>query len=78
MPARNNTDSARMTIRPGTMNAAPPASAPSLPRTRQAQKIASSVEAGPGSRLQTAIASSNSVASSQRRSSTHSLRSSAI
>src|SRR6185437_6520286 len=76
--ARNKADSARMTIRPGTMNAAPPASAPSLPRTRHAHKIANSVEAGPGSRLQTAIASSNSAASSHRRSSTHSLRSSAI
>ena len=42
------------------MNASPPTSAPARPRTRQAQKIASWVEAGPGSRLQAAIASSNS------------------
>ena len=67
-----------MTISPGTMNAAPPTSAPSRPRTRHAQKMASSVEAGPGSRLQAAIASSNSVESSQPRWSTHSLRSSAM
>ena len=49
---------------PGTMKARPPASAPGRPRTRQAQKMASSVEAGPGSRLQAAMASSNSRASS--------------
>ena len=78
VPARNSTDRARITTRPGTMNAAPPASAPGRPRTRQAQKIASWVEAGPGSRLQAAIASSNSRASSHRLSSTHSLRSSAM
>ena len=58
--ARNSADRARMTIRPGTMNAAPPISAPSRPRSRQAQKMASWVEAGPGSRLQAAMASSNS------------------
>ena len=63
---------------PGTMNARPPTSAPSRPRTRHAQKIASSVDAGPGSRLQAAIASSNSAASSQPRPSTHSRRSSAM
>ena len=51
------------------MNAAPPTSAPARPRTRQAQKIASWVEAGPGSRLQAATASSNSCASSHLRSS---------
>ena len=67
-----------MTISPGTMNAAPPTRAPSRPRSRQAQKIASCVEAGPGSTLQTAIASSNSRASSQPRRSTHSCRSSLI
>jgi hypothetical protein len=58
------------------MKAAPPARAPARPRSRQAQKMASSVEAGPGIRLQTAIASSNSRASSQPRRSTHSWRSS--
>jgi hypothetical protein len=61
---------------PGTMNAAPPASAPRRPRSRQAQKIASWVDAGPGSRLQAAIASSNSCASSHFLRSTHSSRSS--
>ena len=55
-----STDSARMTMSPGTMNAAPPTRAPSRPRIRQAQKIVSWVDAGPGSRLQTATASSNS------------------
>src|ERR1700678_2263852 len=69
---------ARITMRPGTMNAAPPARAPRRPRTRHAQKIASWVEAGPGSRLQALIASSNSVASSHCSRSTHSLRSSAM
>ena len=73
--ARNSPARARMTIRPGTMNARPPTSAPSRPRTRQAQKIASWVEAGPGSRLQAATASSNSTAVSQRRRCTHSSRS---
>ena len=58
------------------MNAGPPTSAPGRPRTRQAQKIASWVEAGPGSRLQAAIASSNSRASSHFFRSTHSSRSS--
>ena len=58
------------------MNAAPPISAPARPRSRQAQKMASWVEAGPGIRLQTAMASSNSRASSQPLRSTHSWRSS--
>ena len=58
------------------MNPAPPASAPARPRSRQAQKMASWVEAGPGIRLQTAIASSNSVSSSQPLRSTHNCRSS--
>ena len=74
--ATKSTDSARMTIRPGRMNPAPPTSAPARPRSRQAQKMASWVEAGPGIRLQTAIASSNSRASSQPLRSTHSWRSS--
>ena len=64
-PVRNSTDKARITTSPGTMNAAPPTSAPGRPRIRQAQKIASWVDAGPGSRLQAAIASSNSCASTQ-------------
>ena len=51
VPARKSTDRARITTRPGTMNAAPPASAPGRPRTRQAQKIASWVEAGPGQQV---------------------------
>ncbi len=67
-----------MMISPGRMKASPPATAPARPRTRHAQKIASSVDAGPGSRLQAAIASSNSAASSQPRLSTHSRRSSAM
>ena len=67
-----------MQTRPGTMKARPPASAPSWPRTRQAQKMASSVEAGPGSRLQAPMASSNSCASSHCLRSTHSWRSSAM
>ena len=37
-----------MTIRPGMMNAAPPIRAPARLRSRQAQKMASWVEAGPG------------------------------
>jgi hypothetical protein len=41
VPSRNSTDRARITIRPGTINAMPPAKAPRRPRTRQAQKIAS-------------------------------------
>ena len=40
-PWRNSAASARMRIRPGMMNAAPPSNAPGRPRTRQAQKIAS-------------------------------------
>jgi hypothetical protein len=78
VPARNSAARTRMRISPGTMKASPPTTAPSLPRTRHAQKIASSVDAGPGSRLHAAIASSNSAASSHSRWSTHSLRSSAM
>jgi hypothetical protein len=73
---RNKAARARMTISPGTMNAAPPIAAPARPRSRHAQKIASWVEAGPGSRLHAAMASSNSGASSHWRRSTHSSRSS--
>ena len=54
-------DSARITISPGTMNAEPADHRAGGGRaTRQAQKIASWVDAGPGSRLQAAMASSNS------------------
>ena len=60
------------------MNANPPTSAPAFPPNRHAQKTASCVEAGPGSRLVAAIASSNSSPSSQRRRSTQSSRSSAM
>ena len=64
--------------KPGMMNAAPPSSAPGRPRTRQAQKIASCVEAGPGSRLQAAIASSNSTEVSHCLRPTHRSRSNLI
>ena len=67
-----------MMIRPGTMKHSPPISAPTVPRSRQAQKMASWVEAGPGIRLQAATPSSNSLAGSQPRSSTQSWRSSAM
>ena len=77
-PARNRADRTKMMISPGTMKARPPTTAPSRPRTRHAQKIASSVDAGPGRRLQAAIASSNSAASSQPSRSTHSRRKRAI
>jgi hypothetical protein len=73
---RNSAASARMTIKPGTMNAVPPTTAPRRPRTRQAQKIDSWVDAGPGSRLHAAIASSNSTAAIHRLRSTQSSRSS--
>src|SRR5918994_2398432 len=48
---RNTTASARIAASPGRMNARPPTTAPIGPATRQAQKIASWVEAGPGSKL---------------------------
>ena len=51
----------------------PPTSAPRAPRNRQAQKMASWVEAGPGSRLVAAMPCSNSSAVSHCRSVTHSL-----
>jgi hypothetical protein len=53
-----------------------PSSAPGTPRSRHAQKIASWVEAGPGSRLVAAMPSSNSSAVSHPSSVTHSRRSS--
>jgi hypothetical protein len=65
-------------IKPGTMNAAPPSRAPRRPRTRQAQRIASWVEAGPGSRLQAATASSNSTGVNHFLRSTHRSRNNLI
>src|SRR5258708_7171414 len=76
--ARNRAARARMRIRPGTMKHTPPTMAPSGPRSRQAHKMASWVEAGPGSRLVAAIPSSKSASVSHRRSCTHSLRSNAM
>src|SRR5580693_9615325 len=76
--ARKTADNARMTISPGTMKHAPPTSAPRGPRSRHAQKIASWVEAGPGSMLVAATPSSNSRAEIQSRRSTHSTLSSAM
>ena len=73
-PERKSAASARIRSSPGTMKQAPPTSAPMRPRSRQAQKIASWVDAGPGRRLQAAIASSNSRGSSQLRRSTQSWR----
>ena len=55
-----------MTIRPGTMKHRPPTTAPIGPRSRQAQRMASCVEAGPGRRLVAAMPSSNSSWLSQR------------
>ncbi len=63
-----------MTTKPGTMKQNPPVRAPAQPRSRHAQRMASCVDAGPGSRLQAAMPSSNSVADIHSRSSTHSLR----
>ena len=56
----------------------PPTIAPATPATRQAEKIASWVEAGPGSRLHAAIASSNSCAVNHCSRSTQSWRSNAM
>ena len=60
------------------MKHAPPISAPAGPRSRQAQKIAIWVEAGPGIMLVAATPSSNSDADIQPRRSTQSARSSAM
>ena len=49
--------------------------APGVPRSRQAQKIANWVDAGPGRRFVAATPSSNSLAASQWRSSTQRRRS---
>ena len=67
-----------MITSPGRMKQAPPSSAPRVPRSRHAQKIASCVDVGPGSRLVAAMPSSNSSGRSQCRSSTHIRRSSAM
>ena len=56
------------------MKPSPPTSAPGTPPIRQAQKMASCVEAGPGRRFVAAIASSNSAGLSQERRSTQSSR----
>src|SRR5205823_5691849 len=48
--------SPRIITSPGRINAAPPRTAPIGPATRHAQKIASCVDAGPGSRLHAATA----------------------
>src|ERR1022692_416009 len=77
-PARKSAASARMMISPGTMKQTPPSTAPAAPRSFQAQKIASWVEAGPGIRLAAARPSSNSRADSHRLLSTHRVRSSTI
>ena len=76
--ARKRAASPRMMTRPGTMKQTPPRIAPAGPRSRQAQKMASWVEAGPGSRLQAASPSSKSSGGSHCWSVTHSLRSSAM
>ncbi len=67
-----------MATSPGTMKHTPPTTAPRVPPSRQAQKMANWVEAGPGSRLVAAIPSSNSVGDSHWRSVTHSRRSMAM
>jgi hypothetical protein len=67
-----------MITSPGTMKQMPPIRAPRRPRSRQAQKMASWVEAGPGSRLVAEMPSSNSCALSHPRSSTQSFRNSAM
>ncbi len=76
--ARNSTDRARITIRPGTMKHSPPTIAPATPASRHAQKIASWVDAGPGSKFVAAMPSSNSSAVSQDRRCTQSWRSRAM
>ena len=49
-----------MTTSPGTMKHIPPTRPPTGPRRRQAQKMASWVDIGPGSRLAAAMPCSNS------------------
>ena len=67
-----------ISTKPGAMKAVPPISAPAIPRSRQAQKIASCVDAGPGKRLVAAMPCSKSSAEIQRRRVTHRSRSSAM
>ena len=67
-----------MIANPGTMNAAPPTTAPIGPATDHADKIASWVDAGPGNRLHAATASSNSEESSHSLRSTQRSRSNAM
>ena len=67
-----------MMASPGAMKQTPPISPPSRPRKRQAQKMASWVDAGPGRRLVAEMPSSNSGAVSQWWSSTQSWRSRAM
>ena len=67
-----------MRARPGTTKQTPARMAPNCPRRRQAMKIASCVEAGPGSRLVAATPSSNSRSVSQWRRPTARLRRRAI
>ena len=67
-----------MITKPGRMKHTPPTSAPTVPRSRHAQKIASWLDAGPGSRFVAAMPSSNSGSDNQARSRTHSARSIAM
>ena len=76
--ARNRAERTMIATTEGTMNPSPPTTAPAGPATRRAQKIASWVEAGPGSRLHPASASSKSRSAIHSRRSTTSRRSSAI
>src|SRR5436190_2260772 len=76
--ARKSAARPRMITSPGTMKAMPPTIAPAIPATRQAEKMASCVDAGPGSRLHAAIASSKSCALSHRRRSMHRSRNKAM
>ncbi len=73
-PARKRAARAMMRPRPGRMKQSPPRIAPVHPLRRQAQKIASWVDAGPGRRLVVATASSNSTEPSQPCCSTQSSR----
>ena len=76
--AKNSTDSARITTRPGTMKHSPPTSAPAGPRRRQAHRMASWVEAGPGQQVGGGDPVLELLGDSQPRRSTHSARSSAM
>ena len=76
--AKKRAERAKMITSPGAMKQRPPIRPPRRPRNLQAQKMASWVEAGPGKRLVEEMASSNSWALSQPRSSTQSWRKRAI